>query len=249
MEWSIQSRAHECQACGRGFRDKEPLHTLLFDERQAYIRLDVCEACWQAQYSQGANHRRGFVSHWVGVYSPPPPAPAEPIRKETAETLLRKLLERNDPRHVPACFILAVMLERKRILKVKAQSQETGRRVFVYEHPKSGDLFTVPDPGLRLDQLEAVQHDVAHLLEHGLDPVEPPPAQVASAEADPGSCPSEEPRPAESGASGDLPAEPSVEAAVEGGLNEAGGPAGAEDSSPPVAMPEGGASGTVKAGD
>lgn len=184
MEWSIQSRAHQCQACGRPFRDQEPLHTLLFDEHQAYIRLDVCEACWQAQFSQGANHRRGFISHWVGLYSPPPPAPADPIRKETAETLLRKLIERNDPRHVSACFILAVMLERKRILRVKAQSYETGRRVFVYEHPKTGDLFTVPDPGLRLDQLETVQHDVAHLLEHGLEPQEP--AATPAGAADPG---------------------------------------------------------------
>ena len=43
------------------------------------------------------------------------------IQKETAETILRKLIEQNDPRYAPAAYILAVMLERKRILKVKEQ--------------------------------------------------------------------------------------------------------------------------------
>lgn len=169
-EWNIQARAHACQACGRGFADKESYHTLLFDEKQAYQRLDVCGRCWEAQYGQGASDRRGFVSYWKGVYEPPAPPPPEPIKKETAESLLRKLTELNDPNRAPAAYILAVMLERKRILKVKEQFVREGQRVFLYEHPKSGDLFTIPDPNLQLDQLEAVQRDVASLLEHGLDP-------------------------------------------------------------------------------
>jgi hypothetical protein len=178
MEWSIQARAHACQNCGHTFRPREALHTLLLDEHQAYHRLDVCETCWKSQYAEGANHRRGFVSHWVTAHVPPAPPAPEPIRRDTAEILLRKLLERNDPTHTPACFILAVMLERKRLLKIKAQTEEGDRRVFVYEHPKSGDVFTIADPGLHLDQLEAVQRDVAHLLEHGLDA--PPPAAPAA---------------------------------------------------------------------
>ncbi|MBI5386832.1 MAG: hypothetical protein HZA90_19340 [Verrucomicrobia bacterium] len=167
-DWNIQSRAHQCQACGKSYADKEPYHTLLFDEKKDYLRLDVCETCWKGQYSQGANERKGFISYWQGVYEAPPPAPPEAIKRETAETLLRKLIERNDPQFTAAAFILAVMLERKRLLKVKEQHQSEGRRVFIYEQPKTGDVFTIPDPQLQLDQLEEVQHDVAELLEHGL---------------------------------------------------------------------------------
>lgn len=60
------------------------------------------------------------------------------------------------------------MLERKRLLKVKEQVTREGRRVTIYEHPGTGDLMTVPDPDLHLNQLDQVQHDVAALLEHGL---------------------------------------------------------------------------------
>lgn len=166
-EWNIQSRAHTCQGCGRDFTKGESVHTLLFDERGVYERVDVCESCWQTQHAQGSNHRRGFISHWQSTWEPPPAAEPDPIQKETAETLLRKLIERRDPQHAGAVFILAVMLERKRILKAKAQASEAGQRILIYEHARTGDVFTVPDPNLQLAQLEAVQRDVAALLEHG----------------------------------------------------------------------------------
>ena len=187
MDWNIQSRAHACQACEKSFADKEPYHTLLFDQKAAFERLDICQACWQKQFSQGGRERKGFISYWQGVYEAPPP-PSDPIQKETAESLLRKLIELNDPKYVPAGYILAVMLERKRLLKVKEQLVREGQRVFVYEQPRTGDLFTIADPNLQLNQLEAVQHDVADLLEHGLNTTaaQAPPsgtAEVAGAAA------------------------------------------------------------------
>jgi len=172
-EWNIQSRSHHCQSCEKAFADQQVYHTLLFDEKEDFRRSDICESCWQSQYSQGASDRKGFVSYWHGVYHAPPPAPPDAIQKENAESLLRKLIELNDPRYAAAGFILAVMLERKRLLKVKEQMVRDGQRVFIYEHPRSGDIFTIPDPNLQLTQLEQVQHDVAHLLEHGLEPTTP----------------------------------------------------------------------------
>jgi hypothetical protein len=168
-EWNIQSRAHACEACGRHFYHKETYHTLLFDDKAEFRRSDICQGCWQKQYSDGARDRKGFISYWHGVYHAPPP-PNEPIQKETAESLLRKLIELNDPQYIPAGYILAVMLERKRLLKVKEQIVRDGQRVFIYEQPTSGEIFTIVDPNLQLNQLESVQRDVAALLEHGLNP-------------------------------------------------------------------------------
>jgi hypothetical protein len=57
------------------------------------------------------------------------------------------------------------MLERKRALKqVKTESRDGGSRVLVYEQTSTGDVFIVPDPQLRLDELEHVQNEVAELL-------------------------------------------------------------------------------------
>jgi hypothetical protein len=170
-EWNIQSRAHVCEACGQPFADQQVYHTLLFDEPPGLRRSDVCEACRQS--AGDARSRAGFISHWQGLYEAPPPL-VDPIQKDTAETLLRKLIEQNDPRYAPAGYILAVMLERKRVIKVKEQIVTDGKRVFIYEQPGTGDVFTIADPNLHLDQLEAVQRDVAALLEHGLNPPQAP---------------------------------------------------------------------------
>ena len=177
-EWNIQTRAHACEACRQPFADQQPYHTLLFEQPPDLRRSDICEACVQKQSAAGVVDRPGFISRWQGVYHAPPPV-VDAIQRETAETLLRKLIEQNDPRYAPAGYILAVMLERKRVLKVKEQIIRDGKRTFIYEQPKTGDLFTITDPALHLDQLEQVQRDVAALLEHGLNP--PPTAEAAAA--------------------------------------------------------------------
>jgi len=189
-EWNIQSRAHRCQACDQPFEGKKPYHTLLFDEKHAYLRRDICTVCWQKDY-QNQEREKGFISYWQGTYELPPP-PIEPIQKKTAEALLRKLIEINNPKFASAGYILAVMLERKRLLKVKEQLTRDGQRWFVYEQPNTGDIFTIADPSLQLGELEEVQRTVASLLEHGLTPEgeialpsEPIPAEKPTAEIEP----------------------------------------------------------------
>ncbi len=190
-DWNIQARARVCQSCGRAFTDKAPYHTVLSEQRSGFERIDICAACWESQHRHGSADRKGFVSHWQGVFTVAPPPPPEAIQRDSAESLLRRLLELNDPSWQPAAFILAVMLERKRVLKMREQLRQGGRRIFVYELPRSGEVFTIPDPDLKLDQLEQVQRDVAQLLEVGLpvegSPTEEPfvpemsPAEVSSA--------------------------------------------------------------------
>ncbi|MCU0770297.1 MAG: hypothetical protein MUE94_00815 [Verrucomicrobia bacterium] len=181
-DWNIQSRAHACSACEQPFADQAPYHTALFEDPEGLHRRDVCRRCWEADVQAQRGSRPGFVSHWQGIYEAPPPV-TESIQKENAESLLRKLIGQDDPRYIPAGYILAVMLERKRILKVKEEWQREGRRVFVYEHARSGDVFTIVDPDLQLDQLESVQREVSQLLEHGLNP--PPAPQTAPDESGP----------------------------------------------------------------
>jgi len=90
--------------------------------------------------------------------------PAEPVPKENAEQLFRRLMRSDNP-PANACYVLAAMLERKRVLKqVKTEESMNGRDL-IYEQGTTGDVFVVPDPQLRLDELEAVQKEVAQLLQ------------------------------------------------------------------------------------
>lgn len=154
-EWDIQPRSHSCTGCQQPFADKQTYHTLLSMTAAGYERRDLCPACFPAAL------RDGVFSYWQAEYKMPAPPPPEAIEKDTAETLLRRLVESKDPGHAAARYILAVMLERKRILK----HRDTVDNVLIYEHAGTGESFTVPDPHLRLDQLEEVQRQVAELLQ------------------------------------------------------------------------------------
>lgn len=156
-DWPIKHRADQCASTGRAFAPGEQFYTLLFREGNAFRREDLSEEAWTSR-----NENIRPFSFWKTRYEPAPPAPPEPLAKENAEELLRRLLSENSQPN--ACYVLAVMLERKRVLKqVKTEETENGR-LLIYEHVKNGDVFIVPDVQLRLGELEALQSEVAHLL-------------------------------------------------------------------------------------
>src|SRR3954453_308916 len=158
-EWPIKHRADACAVTNRPFEAGEQLYTLLFREGAGYRREDLSEEAWTSR-----NENIQPFSFWKTRYEPPPPAAPEPLAKENAEELLRRLLSENAQPN--ACYVLAAMLERKRIIKhVKTESADNGR-VLIYEHAKSGDVFIVPDVELRLDELESVQQEVSDLLKN-----------------------------------------------------------------------------------
>lgn len=161
-DWSIQCRAETCAATQTPFQEGESFYTLLFDEKTGFRREDLSETAFQ---SRPGDAPRPF-SFWRSKFEfPPPPAP-EALGKGTAEELLRRYMAENAPEKSNARYILALMLERKRILKeVEVHTGEDGQLTRIYEYAKTGEVFLIPDPQLRLDQLSAVQDEVAALLQ------------------------------------------------------------------------------------
>ena len=158
-DWPIKHRADSCAKTQRPFAPGEHFYTLLFREGDGFRREDLSEEAWLDR-----NENIRPFSFWKTRYEPPPAAPPEPIAKESAEEILRRLLAENNPEHTNACYVLAVMLERKRVLKPIQTDQNDGEPVLIYEHAKSGDVFIVPDVKLRLDQIDKVQAEVTALL-------------------------------------------------------------------------------------
>jgi len=158
-EWAIKHRADACAVTQRPFRPGESFYTLLFHDTDGYRREDLSEEAWLNR-----NENIQPFSFWKSRYEPLPPRSPEPLAKENAEQLFRRLISSESP-PANACYVLAAMLERKRVLKqIKTEEAATGR-ILIYEQAATGDVFIVPDPQLRLDELENVQNEVANLLQ------------------------------------------------------------------------------------
>lgn len=173
-EWNIRTCADQCAACQKKFADREPLMSRLRFGAEGYLREDFCSACWPTRTAgDGAE-----VSAWSAAWLAPAPKALEPLKKETAESLLRELMETDDPARRNVIFILAVMLERRRILAEKeVQVQPDGLKIRVYEHKQTGESFIVPDPQLRLKEIESVQLEVMEMLG-----IPPPPGKGKNSE-------------------------------------------------------------------
>jgi hypothetical protein len=163
--WNIRSRSHTCEQTGEAFADGETFYTALFEDPKTgeLVRQDYSVASWEAVRSE----LRPF-SFWKSVYEAPHhEAKPEVTEKEGAEALLRRLIEEDAAGTENTRYILAVMLERKRILKQTATRETDDANFLIYEHPKSGEVYIIRDPELRLDQVEAVQREVSLLLGYG----------------------------------------------------------------------------------
>lgn len=185
--WHIRSRARQCAATERPFTEGEKIVTALFPDPDSsgYLRKDFALDAWNERPAELGEP----FSFWRTVFTPPVhEEKVDPMKKEDPESLLRRLVDEDEEHTENVRYILAVMLERKKILR-ETDSQRTPDGILrVYEHRKEGDVFIVRDPDIPLDQIETVQEEVIELLENSgrrsepaADPIEPDAEEPADA--------------------------------------------------------------------
>lgn len=156
QDWEIRKRSETCTATQRPFQEGEFFYTALYRDADNFRRDDVCEEAWAARPAEPAP-----FSFWKTKFEAPPPPPPEPLAKQDAEGILRRLIGENSDATKNARYILALMLERKRILKPMESSDPD---IMVYERAGTGETFLIPNPRLSLAQVPEVQAEVTALL-------------------------------------------------------------------------------------
>jgi hypothetical protein len=156
QDWEIRKRSETCTATHHPFQEGEFFYTALYRDADNFRRDDVCEEAWAARPAEPAP-----FSFWKTKFEAPPPPPPEPLAKQDAEGILRKLIGENSDATKNARYILALMLERKRILKPMESSDPD---IMVYERAGTGETFLIPNPRLSLAQVPEVQAEVTALL-------------------------------------------------------------------------------------
>jgi hypothetical protein len=154
-EWQIKPRAHSCAWTHTPFSNGQTIYTLLFRDKSGFRREDVSEAAWLAHPDTVEP-----FSFWKSAYEPPPPTPPDPLPKESVEERLRQLSREEKPEEINARYILALMLERKKTLKQVDVRESGTEKILIYEHARTGEIFLIVDPKLRIDQVDAVQNEV-----------------------------------------------------------------------------------------
>ena len=161
--WSIKSRARECVESGNAFQSGQKIRAAIFPdpESSGYLRKDYTIEAWENREGE-----ENPFSCWLTTYEPPvTEEKAEDVVEDDPETLLKRLVDEEEEHTENARYILAVMLERKKLLR-ETDTQEIPSGILrIYEHRKSGDVYIIKDPQISLTDVDRVQEEVRQLLD------------------------------------------------------------------------------------
>ena len=163
QDWKIRSTTAQCGLTDKTFEDGEDFYTCIFDdpESDGFIRKDYSVESWCRVRGEGPQP----FSFWRSTFkAPETEVDHKRIDDTSVEGMLRRFIEEDDSRTEHARYILALMLERKKSLLPTDSKMMEDRKLLFYEHADNGDVFIVADPGLKLDEIEEVQREVAELL-------------------------------------------------------------------------------------
>lgn len=163
MELQLQPLAHTCFVSGEPFVEGARVASFLVqpDASKEIVRYDVLEV-------RAADFQpEGYVAcKWVHVYKPRSPGEnPERALKLTAESLFVTLADPSTeptPENTRLVQFLALMLERKKILRPRGRSLDG--HCLRYEHARTKAVFEVPAGELTPEFFVAVQEQLSVLV-------------------------------------------------------------------------------------
>ncbi len=155
-KWNISKISNSCYKSDELFDDNEIVISELVYEKGILERRD-----YKDQFFDANNQS---LSSWKTIFKLQKPN-QEIIKKDSIEDLLRKKISLESDDSINIIFILAIMLERKKVLMEKSFFFDNdNKKIRIYEHKKTNESFTIIDPQLSLNEIEPLKEEVYDLI-------------------------------------------------------------------------------------
>jgi hypothetical protein len=156
-DYQIQASTRRCAATGQELQPGERYYSVLFDEGARLTRKDYSLKGWQGP-------PEGAFSFWQGRLPAGSASRRPPIDDDILLECFGRLEGDLEPARLSFRFVLALLLVRRKRLRLEDARQEGGQEILTLRDARSGRTTHVIDPGLPDDELETVQDEVFQLL-------------------------------------------------------------------------------------
>lgn len=157
MDYQIQPNSRRCTATGRELRPGERYFSVLLEVNHHLVRQDFsCEA-WQGPPP-------GTYSFWTGRVPAADEKRRPPIDDELLVECLERLEGQTDQEKMQFRYVIALLLIRRKRLRLEEVATREGRETLVMRCPRSRQKYEVPNPGLTPERMTAVQDEVFRVL-------------------------------------------------------------------------------------
>lgn len=157
-EYRIEKIHRKCASCGREFRYGEDLYTAVVTEDDRFLRKDYCLECWKPSPDE-------IFSYWKSTF----PEKARPNIEDMGkvQTFFDRLLRREDDGENldGVRFFTALVLVRKKRLRLLGTRSEGGAEWIRVEKVWDGEKVDIRDPGIEEDQLDRIREQMEQLFE------------------------------------------------------------------------------------
>ena len=144
--------------CDKEFCEEDEYYSALFDVRNAFIRKDFCNLCWNKEREDN------LFSFWK-TKVPKKDKPTERvINIEILLDMFIRLEGNNETYQKNLRYVLALYLIRKKIFKLKSLKRQNGEEIITLYYPKEDREFAVFNPNLKEDEIEAITSEMGQLL-------------------------------------------------------------------------------------
>jgi hypothetical protein len=157
LDYQIQPNTRRCAQTGRELLAGERYFAVLFEEGDRLVRQDYGAEAWQGSPPHA-------FSFWTGRVPAEEGAARPRFDDDMLMDCFTRLESQTEPRKVSFRYVVALLLLRRKRLKLEQTLREGGQSTLTFRCPRSGAAHQVTDPGLTEDELERVQEDVFEVL-------------------------------------------------------------------------------------
>jgi hypothetical protein len=161
-EYAIQPLSLRCAQTGRELKPGETCYSVLRESPDGFVRTDYCAEVWTGPPA-------GAVGFWRSVVSQGAKERRAIVDDSVLMDCFVRLAESPEATKRNFRFILALLLLRRKALKLVGSAQDGGLDVLVLRDSGSGEQHRVINPDLSDEQLAAMQTEVERVLQSSVE--------------------------------------------------------------------------------
>ncbi len=164
-EWKLPPRAETCAACGRAFEDGQTIQACIYSTPEGFARSDLCPDCPLPE-------DREPLGVWRTRFRLPEKEPRPRFDRSGLLELLARSADASDPQSQKFRFVLALLLWRKKALRLTGTTRADGVECWHFVEPRTDQSYDIPRPELTEDDLARLSAQLEALLHAEPDPSE-----------------------------------------------------------------------------
>ncbi len=156
-EYQIQPNTRLCAVTGKPLEVGDRFYTALLEEGDHFVRKDFSQEAWQGPPT-------GAFSFWTGHVPPPGERQKPRFDDDLLEECFHRLEGQLDAARVNFRYVVALLLIRRKRLKLEQTLTEGQEEKMLVSCARSGEKYLVTNPPLSEEEMSQVQEEVFKVL-------------------------------------------------------------------------------------